>query len=193
MPIENGNDNLPPHLKALYGYSVVDSLVGGLIDYGRSRFHTVAGGVGWVNSNRSMVAIMVMPSLFIVSHQIIDAHLFGPQRKAEAVASAQAQDATRQAAEAAVKKDFEETAGANMLRAGDGTSYIVTLRGSASLAASREEWLSGVLGRVRTASGCNILAVSYLPGDTPSGFFGNSSVAPRRNEAYVITTNCPKL
>lgn len=86
-----------------------------------------------------------------------------------------------------LRRDFEETAGANFLR-GESNSIVVTLRESSSLAPSRIDYLTGVWDRIHRETGCDIGSTTRL--EAIPGFLWSQ----KEQEAYAVTvTNCPPI
>lgn len=123
------------------------------------------------------------PLLFGI--QAADRAWLEPGRQAEASAQKEKREAEILARDAALRADYEQTVGANLLR-GESNSMAVTLRDSVSLAGSRIEWLTGVWDRIHRETGCDIGSTVYLEA-LPKFPWGQ-----REPEAYVVTlTNCP--
>lgn len=111
--------------------------------------------------------------------------VYGPwiaeQNAIEAAKTAEA----KQAVADALRRDFEETSGANLIK-GESNSMAVTLRESASLAGSRIELLTGVWDRIHRETGCDIGSTTYLE-PVPAFPWGQKEPG-----TYTVTlANCP--
>lgn len=93
--------------------------------------------------------------------------------------------AKAQAKQDAIRRDFEETAGANLLR-GESNSMAVTLRKSSSLAGSRTDFLLGVWDRIHRETGCDIGSTTHF--EVKPRFLWTE----KEPESYAVTViNCP--
>lgn len=99
-------------------------------------------------------------------------------------------EAEKLARETARKADFEQTAGANLLR-GESNSVVVTLRESASLAGSRIDWLNGVWNRIHSETGCDIGSTTYLEPISASGWIWGERKSSEPETYAIALTNCP--
>lgn len=173
------NERLPEHIRALYGHSIFDAGINTIVRSPRSRFESI-GSDKFISA-----AGGVFGGLMVFIFPYIDKSLH-PNREVEIAAYQSAQTAKASAQRQAVEKDYAETAGANIFKAEDGTSYVITLRDSASIAGDRNTWFSHVLGRIGEMSGCTPTGSSFTPGNDSK----NNPWRLPTVDTYIIFTSC---
>lgn len=126
--------------------------------------------------------------VLIIGMQQVDKVIYGNQ-KAEVQERADKAKEVERLQKEALRRDYEETGGADLSRVVNSDTYLFTItRKSATLAGSQEEILGRVIGRVSKETGCPSVITSVvwkddalrMPWDAPKPtIYSAASVCPK--------------